>query len=82
VVEPISIFVVAVVWAVIVFVAWRSNHARRIREARESWSEYCRVDVPNNVTLWDDCRAQCEGASVTRLPDSIYDEVGTQPIVF
>jgi len=65
-VEPISIAFVCVFWAVAVFIVWRISHARRIQEARDSWAEYCRVDVPNNVTLWDDCRAQCEGASVTR----------------
>ena len=65
-VEPISIVFVLAVWAVAVFFVWRLNHARRIQEARDSWTEYCRVDVPQNVTLWDDCRAQCKGASVTR----------------
>jgi hypothetical protein len=65
-VEPISIIVVLAFWAIAVFMVQRLRHARRIREARESWTEYCRVDVPQSVTLWDDCRAQCEGASVTR----------------
>jgi len=42
------------------------RHERRIQEARDSRATYCRVAVPNNVTLWDDCRSQCEGASVSR----------------
>jgi hypothetical protein len=72
-VEPISLSVAALI-VVLVVVAWaavamwnahvteRDAKRRARREVVRNW-QYVE---PPHVSVWDDCRAQCEGASVTR----------------
>jgi hypothetical protein len=45
----------------------RENYVER-REEREREAARARISMnaPATVTLWDECRGQCEGASVTR----------------
>lgn len=66
-VEPISIEVVffvlslgGLVWSLVG--AWRSYLTHR--DARDRAEHTAWQDA--HVTLWDDARSQCEGASVTR----------------
>lgn len=55
----VGIFIHHLIACRLATLAWR-------KEARIRDREYDARAEARSVTLWDDCRSQCEGASVTR----------------
>lgn len=73
--EPVSLTIVAlivalavVLWAAVAM--WNAHVTERDanrRKAHEVWQVInAAFDTGSDVTLWEDCRSQLEGASVTR----------------